>query len=132
MEEISITTAKNVQFIDITEKVNLYLTEKNIMSGFILINIPHTTAGITINENADDDVKKDIIMKLDKIVDEDKQFRHYEGNSKSHIKASLMGFSVTLPVINNKVQLGVWQGIYFCEFDGPRKRKMWFSTWNNC
>jgi len=132
LEEINITTQKNVEFIDINNYIDTYIKSKNIVDGFILVNVPHTTAGITINENADKDVRSDIIMKLDKIVDEDKNYKHFEGNSKSHIKASLMGFSVTLPIIKGKVQLGRWQSIYFCEFDGPRNRKLWLSTWNSC
>ncbi len=131
MEEIIIITTKQADFIEITNEVSHYIKKQNIQNGFVLITIPHTTAGITINENADRDVKNDMLMKLSKLVDNDKEYNHFEGNSAAHIKASLMGSTLTLPVVNQSLLLGTWQGIYFCEFDGPRKRKVWIHSWNS-
>ncbi len=92
-----------------------------------LVFVPHTTAGITINENADPDVKIDILKGLGRMVPEDPGFRHAEGNSSAHIKASLMGFSQSIPLVAGRLALGTWQGIQFCEFDGPRRRRVQVS-----
>ncbi|MCK5812431.1 MAG: secondary thiamine-phosphate synthase enzyme YjbQ [Clostridiales bacterium] len=132
MEEIIVITTKQADFIEITNEISLYIKNQNLQNGFVYITIPHTTAGITINENADKDVKNDILMKLSKLVDNDSDYAHFEGNSKAHIKASLMGCTLTIPVANKKLLLGTWQGIYFCEFDGPRKRKVWIHSWKSC
>lgn len=131
MNTVTINTKYKNEFIDVTNIIKKYVNESDIVSGIVIINIPHTTAGVTINENCDPDVVKDMIYKLNEIVSEDRNFKHSEGNSSAHIKSSLMGFSVTIPFENNKLFLGRWQGIYFCEFDGPRSRKMNVTIWKN-
>jgi secondary thiamine-phosphate synthase enzyme len=121
--EITVPTGSRVQLLDVTAQVNQELSRGNIKSGICHLYVPHTTAGVTINENADPDVVTDIINGLEKIVPAAGNYRHAEGNSDAHIKASLMGFSANIPIINGKLALGTWQGIYFCEFDGPRRRR---------
>ena len=122
--ELKVATAERNQFKDITCEVQKAVTSSGVKSGVCYIFVTHTTAGITINENADPDVRADMLMKLSELVQKDRRFSHSEGNSDAHIKASLMGFSVTVPVEKGKLLLGIWQGIYFCEFDGPRSRKV--------
>lgn len=124
MERLSVSTSKNCQIIDITRQIQQVLNKTGISEGHVVIYSPHTTAGITINENADPDVKDDIIMELNKIVPFQDGYAHMEGNSAAHIKASMMGFSQLIPVHNSEMTLGTWQGIYFCEFDGPRSRNV--------
>lgn len=124
MERLSVSTSKNCQIIDITRQIQQVLNKTGISEGHVVIYSPHTTAGITINENADPDVKDDIIMELNKIVPFQDGYAHMEGNSAAHIKASMMGFSQLIPVHNSEMTLGIWQGIYFCEFDGPRSRNV--------
>ena len=120
---ISIRTFKKNDIVDITDKVAFLA--KNIDSGIITVSIPHTTAAITINENYDPDVKTDMIYSLNKISPDYKEFKHSEGNSDAHIKATLVGRTEQIAVINGKLDLGRWEGIYFCEFDGPRNREIW-------
>lgn len=112
---------------DITREVSRVIQESGVKGGTAVVFVPHTTAGITINENADPDVQLDILMKLGKIVDEDRAFRHIEGNSTAHIKAIMTGFSVTVLIEEGRPLLGTWQGIYLCEYDGPRNRKVWIK-----
>ncbi|MCP4570158.1 MAG: YjbQ family protein [FCB group bacterium] len=119
-----VTTSGQCQFIDITAEVQKTVTAAGLDEGIVIVFVPHTTAGITINENADPDVQRDIIMHCDKLIPQSSDFRHGEGNSPAHIKASFMGSSVTIIVSDGKLNLGTWQGIYFCEFDGPRTRKV--------
>ncbi len=123
-EVIILSSFQREQIIDITEKVQETLSIQKDMSGVIYVFVPHTTAGITINENADPDVKRDILLGLKDIVSDKLPYRHIEGNSSAHLKTLLTGNSVTMPVENGKLGLGTWQGIYFCEFDGPRERKV--------
>jgi len=120
---IEIETKKEDEFIDITNKINDLVNKVEFKNGYVKIFVPHTTAGITINENADPDVKKDILKELNIIVPKNHKYKHLEGNSHAHIKASIMGSSVEIPFEDGRLQLGTWQGIYFCEFDGPRRRK---------
>jgi len=120
----SVHTRNRTDFIDITPEVTDALRSAGVRDGLCHVFIPHTTAGVTINENADPDVKSDIMNTLEKLVPWTGGYRHFEGNSAAHIKASLMGFSVTVPVDDGKLVLGTWQCIYFCEFDGPRTRKV--------
>ncbi len=122
--EISISTAKRTQFVSITAKVAEVIAVNGWQDGVVTIFVPHTTAGITINENADPDVARDMERFSDELIPQSKQFRHSEGNSDSHIKASFYGSSVQVIIRNGKIWLGTWQGIYFCEFDGPRQRKV--------
>lgn len=124
----NISTSQQVQFVDITSQVQKALKDADIKAGAIVVYVPHTTAGVTINENADPSVRHDIIMQLDKIIPERGGYTHAEGNSPAHIKASLMGSSVTAIVSDGKLDLGTWQGIFFCEFDGPRNRKVWIKV----
>lgn len=113
-----------MDFLEITSLLQNDLEQAGIRNGLGFLLVPHTTAGITINENADPDVVHDMIDALDRMVPAAMNFRHGEGNSPAHIKASLMGASLTVPVENGALRLGTWQGIYFCEFDGPRRRRL--------
>lgn len=121
----SIETAEAEQFVDITSLVQEEVTKSRVSDGIAVVFVPHTTAGITINENADRDVVRDTLYMLDKVCPVDEDYRHMEGNSHAHIKASLMGSSVNVIIEDGRLKLGTWQGIYFCEFDGPRKRKIY-------
>lgn len=120
-----IQTTKPQEFIDITNMVAAEVKNSNVQDGIAVIYVPHTTAGVTINENADPDVVRDMIYTLDKTYPVHGEYLHYEGNSHSHIKASLMGSSCTVIIQEGKLLLGTWQGIYFCEFDGPRDREFY-------
>ncbi|MBN1291932.1 MAG: YjbQ family protein [Candidatus Latescibacteria bacterium] len=122
IESFKVPTRARSEFIDITGQVQNAVTSSGISEGICQIFIPHTTAGVTINENADPDVTADIISTLDQIYPWRNNYRHMEGNSAAHIKASLMGSSVMVPVKDGRLVLGTWQCIYFCEFDGPRTR----------
>lgn len=122
--EISIKTNKRNELVDITQKIMDIISKSNIKDGFCIVWCPHTTAGITINENADPDVKDDIIMGLNNIVSSSWPFKHAEGNSDAHIKSSMMGCEKTLIIENGDLILGTWQSVYFCEFDGPRNRNV--------
>jgi len=123
--EIVLKTNGRNQFIDITRQVESIVLQSGVKSGICVVYAPHTTAAITINENADPTVRKDIISSLDKLVPWREPFyEHAEGNSAAHIKSSLIGCSQTIIVQNGKLLLGTWQGIYFCEFDGPRTRRV--------
>ena len=124
IEEIFIDTTEKNEFKNITDDVQNVLDKTKMMSGICYVFVTHTTAGITINENGDPAVRSDIIKKLSDIVPPDAGYEHAEGNSDAHIKASMMGFSVILPVEAGELVLGAWQGIYLCEFDGPRERKI--------
>lgn len=123
-KELSVSTGTRIQFVDITGLVKSELSNAGVKSGACYLYVPHTTAGLTINENADPDVVRDMIKGLERLVPVNGDYRHSEGNSDAHIKASMMGFSLMIPVIDGRLALGTWQGIYFCEFDGPRSRKL--------
>lgn len=125
MYTLSISTKSRQDILDITSDIQKHISDNNLESGIIIIYSPHTTAGITVNENADPDVKSDMTAFLNKLVPPTFPFDHAEGNSDAHIKGSLINFSQTFIVENGKLQLGTWQGIYFMEFDGPRSRKVW-------
>ena len=127
MIEIKIETKHKEELVDITPSIESAVKKLGVIHGNAVIFCPHTTAGLTINENADPDVRTDIIAGLNSIGFEKLKFRHYEGNSPAHIKASMMGFSLFVIIENGKPVLGKWQGIYFCEFDGPRSRKIFFN-----
>lgn len=111
--------------VDITKEVREAVKESGVDEGICVVFCPHTTGAITINENADPDVKSDFILGMDKIFPDMKEFRHAEGNSDAHLKSSSVGASETIIITNGKPILGTWQGIYFCEFDGPRRRKFY-------
>ena len=124
MDKINITTNRHSEMIDFTAEVNALIPE-GFKSGICHLFCQHTTAGLTINENADPDVQRDLLAATEELVPwNNPLFRHFEGNSAAHLKASFMGFSQTVPVEDGRLCLGTWQGIYFCEFDGPRNRKV--------
>lgn len=123
MMEHMLVTKKPQEFIDITHTVRKEVEKSGVADGMAYIFVPHTTAGVTINENADPDVTADIISGLNKVIPIIGNYRHSEGNSHAHIKSSLMGASCCVMVENGMLKLGTWQAIYFCEFDGPRHRK---------
>lgn len=118
-------THARTEMVDITSKIQQSVKESGIESGICTVFVPHTTAGITINENADPDVVSDILKEVNKIVPFEDGYLHMEGNSAAHIKASLFGFSQQIIVEGGRLILGTWQGIYFCEFDGPRNREVY-------
>ena len=124
IQTFQVMTTTQTEFIEITYSVQEAVQKTGMRDGICLIFIPHTTAAVTINENADPSVVQDIVMELNKIVPFKDQYRHMEGNSPAHIKASLMGCSEIVLVESGKLVLGTWQGIFFCEFDGPRNRKV--------
>ena len=124
MKTLQVKSHKPTEMIDITRDVCIAICEAEITNGQAVIFTPHTTAAITINENADPDVCSDMIMGINKLVPSQDSYQHLEGNSAAHIKSSLFGASETVIINNGKAVLGTWQGIYFCEFDGPRQRQL--------
>ena len=124
IKTLQIRTGARTEFIDITGKIQETVRESKAQDGICYLFVPHTTAAITINENADPSVQHDILMELNKVIPFDDNYRHSEGNSAAHIKASIVGFSETVFVESGTLLLGTWQGIYFCEFDGPRTRRL--------
>ncbi|OQX20927.1 MAG: hypothetical protein BWK80_35005 [Desulfobacteraceae bacterium IS3] len=121
---LSVQSGSKTELIDITSKIQDAVRASGISDGFCMVYVPHTTAGVTINESADPSVKSDILMILNQIVPWEADYRHLEGNSPAHIKSSLVGVSSLIPVEKGQLLLGTWQGIFFCEFDGPRKRNV--------
>jgi secondary thiamine-phosphate synthase enzyme len=119
-----VKTVRHSAMIDITREVQNVVKESGVKSGICVIFVPHTTAAITINENADPDVVRDFLMEIDKVIPLTDGYHHVEGNSAAHIKSSMMGFSQTVIIEEGRLLLGTWQGIYFMEFDGPRIRKV--------
>jgi secondary thiamine-phosphate synthase enzyme len=122
--EIGVRTSERCQLVDITAEVRQVVRASGVRDGLCLVWCPHTTAGITVNENADPDVPADLLMGLARVVDARWPFRHGEGNSDAHLKSSLVGCDRTLAVRGGDLRLGTWQGIWFCEFDGPRTRRV--------
>ena len=121
----SVHTRHRSEMIDVTARVRSLVTKSNVSTGMAIVYVPHTTAAATINENADPDVKHDLLKKLETLIPKhESYYQHSEGNSDSHVKTSLVGNSVTVLIESGKLVLGTWQGIYFCEFDGPRHREM--------
>ena len=127
MKPITVQTKARTEFIDITDAVQQFASEQNIDGGLITVFVPHTTAGITINENADPDVTADMETVLDDLVPWSNGYRHMEGNTAAHVKASMMGSSAQVIVESGRLCLGTWQSLYFCEFDGPRTRQIWLK-----
>jgi secondary thiamine-phosphate synthase enzyme len=125
--EFRVSTQRRTQFITITGQIAEVIAKNGWQDGVATIFVPHTTAGITINENADPDVARDMEAFSDELIPQSKRFRHSEGNSDAHIKSSFYGSSVQVIVRNGKMWLGIWQGIYFCEFDGPRDRMVYVA-----
>ncbi len=121
---LSVKSQKKTQFIDITSDTKNIIQTSGIDQGLCMVFVPHTTAAITINESADPSVKSDILMILNQIIPWDADYRHLEGNSPAHIKSTLVGSSELIAIENRRLVLGTWQGVFFCEFDGPRTRKV--------
>ncbi|MBF88256.1 MAG: hypothetical protein CMG75_01100 [Candidatus Marinimicrobia bacterium] len=128
---LTIKTSERIDFVDITDKVASKVEASGILNGIVNVFVPHTTCGITINENADPDVVKDMKMQLSKIVPKESNFRHFEGNSDSHIKTSMYGSSEIIFIEKGIPILGTWQGLFLCEFDGPRTRKVYLKIMEN-
>ncbi len=128
MTTITVTTRTRTEMIDITDRVAEEVRASGIREGTATVFVPHTTAGVTINENADPDVTDDLVAALDRLIPRRGPYRHGEGNSDAHIKSTLVGQASTIPVSGGHLALGTWQGIYFCEFDGPRTRRVQISV----
>jgi len=126
---INVKTGSRIDMVDITSMIQKEMSKSGIKDGICVVYVPHTTAGITINEGADPAVCQDIMTKLNELVPPNAGYKHMEGNSDSHIKASLMGSSVSVLVENGSLVLGTWQKIFFCEFDGPRSRRVYVKTY---
>ena len=124
LKKLTVNTAQHTQLVNVTGLVRKAVEESGVREGICTVFVPHTTAGVTINENADPDVVRDLISSLEKLVPWEDGYRHAEGNSAAHLKASMMGFSQQLIVDGGELLLGTWQGIWFCEFDGPRRRSL--------
>ncbi len=125
--EIPVPTTQRTQMINVSREISRVVQEKGWRNGLLTVFVPHTTAAVTINENADPDVQRDMLYEINKVIPFDDGFHHFEGNSAAHIKSSLFGVSEQIIVTEGALQLGTWQGIYFCEFDGPRQRRLWLS-----
>jgi len=125
MKAITVKTHQSEEFIDITAQVERAVRETGLKRGACLLYVPHTTAGIIINENADPAVKEDILDTLRRLVPRSLTYKHLEGNAHAHIRSSLVGQSAIVPIEDGRLRLGTWQGVLFCEFDGPRDRTVW-------
>jgi len=121
---LTVKTTSKTDLIDITSRIQELIQGNDIQEGLCFLYVPHTTAAVTINESADPDVRSDILMVLNQVIPWQADYRHMEGNSPAHIKSSLMGASELIAIENKRLVLGTWQGIFFCEFDGPRTRKV--------
>ena len=121
---LSVKTSSRTELIDITSKIAKLVKESGVSEGLCMLYVPHTTAAVTINENADPSVKGDILMVLNQIIPWDADYKHMEGNSPAHVKSTLVGASELVAIENSALVLGTWQGLFFCEFDGPRTRKV--------
>ncbi len=127
VETISVKTSSGEEFTDITSLVAEKVKSAGVSEGIVTVFVPHTTAAVTINENADPSVVRDIISSLDRVIPVKGDYSHLEGNSHAHVKSSIIGSSRQIIVEGGKLKLGTWQGIYFCEFDGPRRREVWIK-----
>jgi len=127
MNSLTVNSQSREEMIDITSQIRDFIASAGVKNGICVIYVPHTTAGVTINENADPSVKKDLLMTLKHSVPDSLPYTHAEGNSPAHVKATLVGSSAAVIVSDGKLNLGTWQGIFFCEFDGPRERKVWIN-----
>ena len=124
METLTVQTSQRIELIDVTHRVAELVSGNGVEEGVCLVYVPHTTAAVTVNENADPSVCRDLIMKLNQLVPADDAYTHAEGNSDAHVKSTLVGCSEVIPVSDGHLVLGTWQGIYFCELDGPRQRRL--------
>ena len=127
MKEIVVRTQQSRELLDITPQLDKAMREIEISSGALHLFVPHTTAAITINEITDPAVREDVVDSFNRLVPQSLSYKHIEGNSHAHIQASMIGSSVIVPVKDGKIALGTWQGVLFCEFDGPRERKLWVT-----
>ncbi len=125
MKTLEIRTNAREEMVDLTPKIGALVASSGVANGLCTVFVPHTTAAVTINENADPDVREDLLAALGRAVPDGVPYRHGEGNSPAHVKASLVGSSVTVIVEGGRLRLGTWQGVQLCEFDGPRARKVW-------
>jgi secondary thiamine-phosphate synthase enzyme len=128
MREYNIKTTNRIEMVNLDRIVQQAIAESGVKEGFCVVFAPHTTAGITINENADPDVQEDILKELSKLIPYSGHYAHTEGNADAHIKSSLVGASVNLIISGGKALLGTWQSVFLCEFDGPRTRKVWVEV----
>ncbi len=128
MKTLEVRTKEHTQFVNIDRQVQEAVSEAGVEQGVVHVFVPHTTAGVTINENADPDVMRDVGGALEKAVPWNANYAHSEGNAAAHVKASMMGFCQTVLIEGGRLQLGTWQSLYFCEFDGPRTRKVWVQV----
>jgi len=125
LQSFKVRTSARNEMVEVTDHLRQLMSRKNIQEGMLIVYVPHTTAAVTINENADPDVKSDLLAKLSELVPkQERYYRHGEGNSDSHVKSAMVGQSVTVLVEGGRPVLGRWQGVYFCEFDGPREREL--------
>jgi secondary thiamine-phosphate synthase enzyme len=128
MERFEVRTGKQTEFVDITAQLADVVQRSGVQSGSCTVFVPHTTAACTINEHADPDVARDMLAEINKLVPFEDNYRHSEGNSAAHIKTSLFGSSHSIPIEGGRLQLGTWQGVFLCEFDGPRTRQVWVQV----
>jgi len=128
MNDFTVKTHKQTDMVNITAQVQAAVHATGVQSGICTVFVPHTTAGVTINENADPDVIRDMLMEMNKVIPLTDGYAHSEGNSAAHIKASLFGCSLNVIVEGGSLQLGTWQSLFFCEFDGPRNRTVWVQV----
>lgn len=126
---LSVQSNSRTEFIDLTQKLQAMVAETGVKSGFCLLFVPHTTAAVTINENADPSVPADILKVLNQVIPWQADYRHLEGNSAAHIKSTLVGASQTVAIAEGRLVLGTWQAVFFCEFDGPRRRQLHVRIW---
>jgi secondary thiamine-phosphate synthase enzyme len=124
-QELTVRTHNRIEGVDITAQIQKLIREKKVASGLLVLFVPHTTAALTINENADPSVQQDILAELNRLIPLAGPYQHAEGNSAAHIKSTIIGPSQTLLIEGGRLALGTWQGLFFCEFDGPRTRKVW-------
>ncbi len=124
-QELTVRTHSRIELVDITAQIQKFIRENKVESGLLVLFVPHTTAALTINENADPSVQQDILAELNRLIPLAGSYQHTEGNSAAHIKSTVIGPSQTLFIEGGRLALGTWQGLFFCEFDGPRTRKVW-------
>lgn len=127
LTKISVKTKEQTEFVDVTREVQDAVKNSEVTNGICQVFVPHTTAAVTINENADPNVSRDILYEINKVIPFSDNYHHREGNSAAHIKSTVFGASEMIPIENSKLVLGTWQGIYFCEFDGPRRRSLYVN-----
>jgi len=125
--ELSVRTHNRTEMVDITAKVQQFIQESKVQNGLLILFVPHTTAAVTVNENADPSVQEDILSQVNKLIPFAGPYQHSEGNAAAHIKSTLVGTSQAVFIEGGRLALGTWQGLFFCEFDGPRSRKVWLK-----